>query len=231
MDRGLYAPTHHAVKNDGRQVRPEPIFTAPMLGRCRRPKQNPLILTIDRDQDADARNSARRRAYPPIRVSRRVRVPEHDPVEIDRLRFRTPVTVDAEARLCVDEGRAVAADAVVTIRHGSLVAAAPRSVEPNVGLATGVMGGIEAHVHRGPTLPRQVALADMRAPYRRCSGARCAGGHLREETHALAERPRLDLEEGAGVARLPNLERILLDLVDDRPAGLPSRNRNVPRPV
>src|SRR3954447_17007766 len=74
--------------------------------------------------DADARNSARRGAYPPVRVSRRVRVPKHDLVEIDRLRFRTPVTVDAEARLCVDERRAVAADAVVTICHGSLVAAA-----------------------------------------------------------------------------------------------------------
>jgi hypothetical protein len=40
------------------------------------------------------------------------------------------------------------------------------------------------------------------------------GGHLREEAHMIAERPRLDLEEGAGVARPPVLERILLDLVD-----------------
>src|SRR4051794_26998351 len=93
------------------------------------------------------------------------------------------------------------------------------------------MGGIEAHVHRSPALPRQVALADVHTPYRRWPVARCAGGHLREETHALPERPRLDLEEGAGVARLPNLKRILLDLVDHRPAGLPSRNRNVLRPV
>src|SRR3954471_19627273 len=93
------------------------------------------------------------------------------------------------------------------------------------------MGGIEAHVHRGPTLPRQVALADMHAPYHRWPVARCAGGHLREEAHTLAERPRLDLEQGAGVARLPNFKRILLDLVDHSPAGLPSCNRNVPWPV
>src|SRR5436309_3730194 len=69
--------------------------------------------------DADARNSARRRAYPPVGVSRRIRVPEHNLVEIDRLGLRAPVTVYAEARLCVDEGRAVAVDAVVTICHGS----------------------------------------------------------------------------------------------------------------
>src|SRR4029077_14870172 len=175
--------------------------------------------------------SAWRRAYPPVRMSRRIRVPEHDLVEIDRLGLRAPVTIYAEARLCVDERRAVAADAVVTICHGSLVAAAERTVEPHVDLATVVMGGIEAHMHRNPALPRQVGLADVNALYHRRPVARCAGGHLREETHALAERPRLDLEEGAGVARLPVLEGILLDLVDDRAAGLASRYRKVARPV
>src|SRR5262249_2022485 len=85
--------------------------------------------------------------------------------------------------------------------------------------------------HRSPALPRQVALADMHAPYRRRPVARCAGGHLREEMHALAKRPRLDLEEGAGVARPPYLEGILLDLVNDSPTGLPSRNRQALRPV
>src|SRR6266436_885610 len=76
----------------------------------------------------------------------------------------------------------------------------------------------------------QVALADLHTLYRRRPVARRSGGHLREETHALAERPRLDLEEGAGVARRPNLDGILLDLVDDSPAKLTSRNRNVLRP-
>src|SRR6516225_8029902 len=140
--------------------------------------------------------SARRRAYPPVRVSRRVRVPEHDLVEIDCLGLRAPVTINAEPRLCVDEGRAIAAGAIVAIGHGSLVAAAERAVEPNIDPAAGVMGGIEAHLHRGPALPRQVAPTDLRARHHRRWGARCAGGHLREETHALAERPRLDLEEG-----------------------------------
>ena len=51
----------------------------------------------------------------PVRVSRRVRVPEHDLVEIDRLGLRAPVAINAEARLCVDEGRAVAASAIVAI--------------------------------------------------------------------------------------------------------------------
>src|SRR6516225_6953385 len=107
--------------------------------------------------------SAWRRAYPPVRVSRRVRVPEHDLVEIDRLGLRAPVTINAEPRLCVDEGRAVAAGAIVVIGHGSLVAAAERAVEPDVDPAAGVMGGIEPHLHRGPALPRQVAPADLRA--------------------------------------------------------------------
>ena len=66
------------------------------------------------------------------RVFRRVRVPEHDLVEIDRLGLRAPVAVDAEARLCVDEGRAVAADAIFAIGQGSLVGAAERTVEPDV---------------------------------------------------------------------------------------------------
>src|SRR5215469_4196186 len=69
------------------------------------------------------------------------------------------------------------------------------------------------------------------AHHHRRLGAGCASGHLREEAHALAKRPRLDLEEGAGVARLPALEGILLDLVDDGAAGLASRCWNVLRPV
>jgi len=93
------------------------------------------------------------------------------------------------------------------------------------------MGWIEAHLHRGPALPRQVAPADLRARHHRRWGARCPRGHLREKTHALAERPRLDLEEGAGVARLPVLKGILLDLVDDGAAELASHDRNVMRPV
>jgi hypothetical protein len=50
----------------------------------------------------------------PQSVSRRVRVPEHDLVEKDHLGLRAPVTIYAEPRLCVDEGRAVAAGAVAT---------------------------------------------------------------------------------------------------------------------
>src|SRR5205085_7611063 len=69
------------------------------------------------------------------------------------------------------------------------------------------------------------------ACYHRRLSAGCARGHLREEAHALAERPRLDLEKGAGVARLPAIEGILFDLVNDRAAELASRRRNVPRPV
>src|SRR6516165_9906923 len=130
--------------------------------------------------------SARRRAYPPVRVSRRVRVPEHDLIEINRLGLRAPVTINAEARLCVDEGRAVAAGAKVVIGHGSAVGAAERAVEPNVDLAAGVMSGIEAHLHRGPGLPRQVAPADLRAHHHRRWGARCTGGHLREEARQVA---------------------------------------------
>jgi hypothetical protein len=103
--------------------------------------------------------------------------------------------------------------------------------EPDVEAATGIMGGIEVHSHRGPALSREVAPADLRAHHHRRPGAGCAGGHLREEAHALAERPRLDLEERTGVARLPVLERILLDLMDDGAAELASRRRNVLRPV
>src|SRR6516165_12279396 len=172
-----------------------------------------------------------RRSYTPVRVSRRVRVPEHDLVEIDRLGLRTPVTINAEARLCVDEGCAVAAGTIVAIGHRSLVGAAERAVEPHIHPAAAVMGGIEAHLHRGPALPRQVAPADLRVRDHRRWGARCARGYLREETHALAEWTRFDLEEGAGVARFPILERILLDLVDDGAAELASHDRNVVRPV
>src|SRR6516225_9117443 len=106
--------------------------------------------------------SARRRAYPPVRVSRRVRVPEHNLVEIDRLGLRAPVTINAKARLCVDEGRAVAAGAIVAIGHASAVGAAKAAVKPNVNPAAGVVHGIEAHLHRGPALSRQIAPADLR---------------------------------------------------------------------
>src|ERR1700730_3877489 len=103
------------------------------------------------------RQSAWRRTHVPVRVSRWVRVPEHDLVEIDRLGLRAPVAIDAEARLCVDERRAVAAGAVVAIGHGSLIGTADRAVQPDVDAATGVMRGIEAHLHRGSALPREVA--------------------------------------------------------------------------
>src|SRR5262249_59307002 len=92
---------------------------------------------------------------------------------------------------------AVAAGAIVAIGHGSLIGAAERAVKPNIDLAAGVIVGIEAPLHRGPGLPRQVAPADLRSNHHRRPSARRAGGHLREETHALAEWPRLDLEEGA----------------------------------
>src|ERR1700756_3927672 len=97
------------------------------------------------------RQSSRRRTYAPVRVSLGVGAPEHDLVEIDRLGLRAPVAVDAEARLCVDEGRAVAAGAIVAIGHGALVGAAERAIDPDVDAAAGVMCGIEAHLHRGPT--------------------------------------------------------------------------------
>src|SRR5712671_4707998 len=102
------------------------------------------------------RQSSRRRTHAPVRVSRRVRAPEHDLVKIDRLGLRAPVAVDAEARLCVNEGGAVTEGAMVAIAHGSLVGAAERAVEPDVDAAAGAVGGIEAHLHRGPALPRQV---------------------------------------------------------------------------
>src|SRR5438132_3246324 len=178
-----------------------------------------------------ASESAWRRTHVPAQVSCWVRVPEHDLVEIDRLGLRAPVAIDAKARLCVDERRAVAAGAVVAIRHGSLIGAAERAVEPDVDAATGAMRGIEAHLHRGPPLPREVAPADLRTHHHGRLGTGCAGGHLREEAHVIAERPRLDFEEGAGVARLPALEGILLDLADDGAAGLASRGRNILRPV
>jgi UvrD-like helicase C-terminal domain len=113
----------------------------------------------------------------PVRVSRWVRVPEHDLVEIDRLCLCAPVAVNAETRLCVHEGRAVAAGAIVAIDHGSLVGAAVRAVEPHVDPAAGVMGGIEAHLHRVPALPRQVAPADLRALHHGRPGASSRSRH------------------------------------------------------
>src|SRR5215472_5826748 len=41
------------------------------------------------------RQSSRRRTHAPVRVFRRVHVPEHDLVEIDRLGLGAPVAVDA----------------------------------------------------------------------------------------------------------------------------------------
>src|SRR5204863_8038411 len=117
------------------------------------------------------------------------------------------------------------------IGHGSLVGAAECAIQPDLEAATGIISWIEVHSHRGPALSWEVAPADLDAHHHRRLGAGCAGGHLREEAHALAERPRLDLEEGAGVARLPAHEGILLDLMDDGAAGLASRRRNVLRPV
>src|SRR6478752_5313012 len=101
----------------------------------------PTRASVNAGRGRPRRQSSWRRTHAPVRVSRRVRVPEHDLVEIDRLGLRAPVAVDAEARLCVDEGRAVAAGAIVAIGHGSLVGAAERAVEPDVDAAAGVIGG------------------------------------------------------------------------------------------
>src|SRR6202045_5514969 len=72
------------------------------------------------------RQSAWRRTHVPVRVSRWVRVPEHNLVEIDRLGLRAPVAIDAEARLCVDERRAVAAGAGGAVPPAAPIAAAER---------------------------------------------------------------------------------------------------------
>src|SRR5262249_1735031 len=119
------------------------------------------------DRAAALAGSARRRSHPPVRVSRRVRVPEHDSVEIDCLGLRAPVTINAEPWLCIDERQSVAAGAIFVIGHGSLVGAAECAVKPNVDTAGGVMGGIKAYLHRGPDLPRQLAPADLRAHHSR----------------------------------------------------------------
>src|SRR6202023_1778468 len=153
------------------------------------------------------RQSAWRRTHVPVRVSCWVRVPEHDLVEIDRLGLRAPVAIDAKARLCVDERRVVAAGAVVAIGHGPLIGAAERAVEPDVDAAAGAMRGIEAHLHRRPALAWEVAPADLLTHYYGRLGTGCASGHLREEAHVIAERPRFDLEKGAGVARPPRSAR------------------------
>ena len=77
------------------------------------------------------------------------------------VRVRAPVTIETEARLRVDERRAVAADAIVAIGHGSMIGVAERAVEPDVDAAIRVMRGIEAHLHGGPALPLDVAPADL----------------------------------------------------------------------
>jgi hypothetical protein len=100
---------------------------------------------LGKRRPAGGAESARRRIDTPVRVARRVRVPGHDLVDIDRLGLGAPVAINAEARLRVDEGRAVAAGAVVAIGHGSLVGA----VGPHINAATDVMGRVEAHAGLG----------------------------------------------------------------------------------
>src|ERR1700736_6538322 len=112
----------------------------------------------------------------------------------------SPRVFAAEIAEVLAAPRAPVAGAIVAIGHRSLVGAAECAGEPDVDAAAGVMGGIEAHLHRGPAFPRQVAPADLGAHHHGRLGARCAGGYLRAEAHVLAERPRLDLEERAGVA-------------------------------
>src|SRR5271166_1173453 len=156
------------------------------------------------------RQSPRRRTDAPVRVSRRVRVPEHDLVEIDRLGLRAPVAVDAEARLCVDEGRAVAAGAIVAIGHGSLVVAAKCAVEPDVDAAAGVMGGIEAHLDRGPALPRQVTPADLCAHHHRRLGAGApAATCAKKRTRSPSGRASI-LKKGLALHDFPPLKESCL---------------------
>src|ERR1700751_739528 len=143
-------------------------------------------------------------------MSRRVRIPEHNLVEGDRLGLRTPVAINAEARRRVDEGRAVAAGAIIAIGHGALVGATERAVQPDIHVATGVMSGFEPHLHRGPALSRQVAPAELRAPHHRRRGAGCAGGHLREKrTRSPSGRASI-LKKGLASQDFPSLKESCL---------------------
>src|SRR5207245_3871284 len=69
------------------------------------------------------------------------------------------------------------------------------------------------------------------ARHRRRRGTGIACGELGKEADAVAERPRLDLEERAGATILAVLRCVLLDLVDDGATGLAPRDRHVARPV
>jgi hypothetical protein len=107
-----------------------------------------------------------------------------------------------------------------------------RVIEPDIGATAGILRREKPDMHRCPTLvKRRVDDADLRAPDNgrgRASRARC---DLREEAHALAERPRLDLEERARVARSAVLEGILLDLVDHGATGRAPAGREIAWPI
>src|SRR4051812_34606290 len=78
-------------------------------------------------------------------------LPEHDPIEIDRLGFGAPIAIKAEARLRIDVGRAVAADAVDGIAHRSAIGPAMDAVEPEIGAAGRVLRRVEPDMDRGPS--------------------------------------------------------------------------------
>ena len=58
--------------------------------------------------------------------------------------------------------------------------------------------------------PRQVAPADLRPHHHRRLGAARAGGHLREETHALAEQRASILKKGPVLHDFPSLKESCL---------------------
>src|SRR5689334_18719852 len=86
----------------------------------------------------------------------RVLAPEHDLVEIDRLRLGAPVAIDAEARLSVDEGDAVALGAVLGVAQRAVVGAAGAAVEPDFDPPGRVVRREEPDVDGGPGLARYV---------------------------------------------------------------------------
>ena len=87
--------------------------------------------------------------------------------------------------------------AIVAIGHGSLVGAAERAVEPDIDVAAGVMGGIEAYLHRGPALPA-AGRAGRSAPASPSSAGLsvCRWPPAHAETHALAEQRASILKKG-----------------------------------
>ena len=162
----------------------------------------------------------------------RVRVPHHDAVEIDCLRRRAPVTVDAEARLGVDERYAVAPCPIDGVAHRPAIRAAMLAIKPDIRAAAGILSREKPDMHRRPTLAKRcVDDADQRAPHDRRGRARLACRHLREEAHVLAERPRFDLEERARLARSTARKGILLDLVDHGATRRAPGGRDIARPV